>query len=164
MYTHAEILNNSMIHGKNNFTGEIIPDNFKILMSKTRDSEILTQSNWIEALKRLGGESEDVRIDNFGSWACGWFEYLSINENSEKYKIALQIEQELEDYPVLNEDDLWQREDSESIRIWKECYTIKERIAYIRENRNQFDFNDFSMLRAVINGEYFIGDASGLLY
>lgn len=157
MFTHREILNSDVIHGINNYMGEIIPDDFKILLSRNRDSDILSESNWDTALKMLGGEGENVRIDRFASWACGWFEYLSIKENTPQFKIAEKIEADLKDYPVLNDDDFSERENAEAQRIWKECFDKKERIQYIRENKDQFDFTSFKELMDVINGKYFIG-------
>lgn len=163
MFTHKEVLEKSIIHGKDNFMGEVIPDEFKILLSRNRDSDILTESNWNAALKMLGGESDNVRIDNFGSWACGWFEYLSIKENTPQFAIAEKIEADLKKYPVLDENDFSERENEAANEIWKDCYNVQERIKYIRKNREQFYFASFGEIRDVIKGKYFIGYTSELI-
>ena len=47
----------------------------------------------------------------FGHWACGWFELILVNPASDKHlKIAYQIKQDLDAYPVLDDDDYSERE------------------------------------------------------
>lgn len=73
---------------------------------QTRDSGALFVSNFTTALKLLGGESDDVVVHRFGHWAVGWFEIITINPNAtDKVAIANKIEQDLLDYPILDEDE-----------------------------------------------------------
>jgi len=71
-----------------NFAGEIPEPEWLFLLSRSRDSDELTESNWRCALKQLGGESENVSIDRFGHWACGWWESLSVREGSPEHEKA----------------------------------------------------------------------------
>jgi hypothetical protein len=166
MQTHRDHMNAggpSGLDSTSNYGGEMIPDNFLILLGRNRDSDILTESNWVTALEQLGGESETVRIDRIGHWACGWVEYLSVDKDSEQFKIAEEIEGALDGYPVLDDEHHSQLEEEAAAEQWKSCYDNQERINYIREFRDQFEFQDYTSLREVIRGEYFNGYASELL-
>jgi len=110
----------------------------------------------------LGGEGENVEIHRFGHWACGWWEALAVKDNTPQAKIAEEIEEKIESYPVLDEEDFSRREDEAAQDVWRD-YRVKDRVKYIRENRSQFDFHGFADLRAVIRGDYFTGYASELL-
>jgi len=146
-----------------NYMGEVPSKDWLVLLGHNRDSDILTESNWACALELLGGESETVEIFRFGHWACGWLEYLCVKSGSESERIAADIESQIEDYPILDENHFSELEQSEADSIWHDCYSVGERVEYIRENRDQFDFNCWSELRACIRGEYFVGYASELL-
>ena len=76
---------------------------------RNRDSDLLEESNFACALKELGGEGENVEVHRFGHWASGWFEILIVNPNTEAAKEALRLEEKLNNYPVLDEDDFSQR-------------------------------------------------------
>lgn len=133
-----------------------------VLLTRNRDSDCLSQSNWDTALKRLGGESDTVAIERMGHWLCGWIEYLLICPND--IDTANEIEQKLEDYPVLDEEDFSNQESEEANRVWKDCYNVKERIAYIRAKPHEFNFHNFRDLLAQCRGKYFSGYASELIY
>lgn len=80
--------------------------------SRSRDSEILEESNFEAALERLGGEREGiVEVHRFGHWACGWFESIMVNPKRKTViKILKEIHDDLESYPVLDESDYSERE------------------------------------------------------
>ena len=153
----------SAFDSMSNYAGEIPADAWLCLMARNRDSDTLTESNWRSALTLLGGESDTVQIFRFGHWAYGWVEYLAVQENTPQAKIAAEIEAKIEAYPVLNEDDWSELETAEADKVWANCYDTKERIVYIREHKDQFDFRSMSDLIAVVRGQYFIGYASELL-
>ena len=146
-----------------NYMGETEFGSLEVLMTRSRDSDLLTESNWDSALKSLGGESDNIVIHRFGHWACGWWEALCVMPNTPEYAIALDIEASLADYPVLNEEDWANREDSEAQTIWADCYNDRERVEYIRQHSNQFNFHDFADMLAVARGRYFNGYASELI-
>lgn len=130
-----------------------------IVLGRNRDSDILTESNFDAALKSLGGEGDDVQVHRFGHWACGWYELLLVRPDTKACKRAEEIESALSDYPVLDDEDLSEREQEEADRIWRDCYSVKERIAYIRENRTQFEFRSFATLMSCVRGDWFGGYA-----
>ena len=81
---------------------------------RTRDSGILDQSNFDVALELLGGEVEGrVEVRSVGHWACGWFDQIMVKNdesNIESIRVLLEIKSSLEDYPVLDESDYFERE------------------------------------------------------
>lgn len=133
-------------------------------VSQTRDSEPLSRSNFECFLKALGGESEDVQVHRFGHWGSGWFEIVLINpDKPELVKLAEDMENSLDDYPVLDEEDFSQKESDEANEVWRKCYRPKERIEYIRKHRSQFEFRDIPDMLGCVRGNYFVGYASELI-
>ena len=97
---HTIAANPSGLDSYSNYIGERPSNSLLVVLTRSRESDTLTESNWEVALERLGGESEDVEIHRFGHWACGWWEALTVRKGSEAEKEALEIESELESYPV----------------------------------------------------------------
>ena len=155
--------NPSGMDSLSNYMGETPEADLYVVLGRNRESDLLSESNWECALKRLGGESETVEIHSFGHWACGWLEYLCVREKSKEYDEALKIEDELEGYPVLDEDDWSEREDEAAQKAWKEWWDNKERLEYVRDNPDQFYFHSFSDMLECIRGKYFCGYAGELL-
>lgn len=169
MHTHREQLENggpSGWDGFSNFAGEVIDDHWYILLSKNRDSECLSESNWDCAIRELGGlENDSIDIVRHGHWACGWIEYLIIDSRDPKtLAIATEIDCALADYPVLDDSDFSEREQEQADSFWRQCFNDAERIQYMRDFRYQFEFPDFACMLACARGEYFAGYASELLY
>jgi len=84
---------------------------------RARDSGPLDESNFAVALATLGGENagEDENGENgmiethsFNHWACGWFEIILAHPSRELEVQA--IADRLENYPILDENDLSERE------------------------------------------------------
>lgn len=147
-----------------NYAGEIWPDYYTAGVGQTRDSDALAQSNFAAMLRALGGESETVTIVRESHWACGWVEWIAIHQDDENaLAIADELCGRLEDYPVLDEDDWSEREQDEANDVWRDCYSVSERIAYIRAHRSQFEFNDMRDMLACVRGAYFAGYASELI-
>ena len=146
------------------YFGATWPDYYSSGFGQSRDSDALERSNFRCALRELGGESETVIVVRESHWAVGWVEWIAIHESDEK---ALEIADELceayEDYPVVDEDDYSCEESEEANRVWANCYNLSERIRYIRDHREQFDFYNFADLLSCIRGKYFAGYASELL-
>lgn len=132
-------------------------------VARNRDSDCLAESNFACALKDLGGEGEDVQVHRFGHWANGWFEIIIVRPGSDAEKKAEEIESALADYPVLDDDDFYNREQEEAERIWGDNYSVAERISYIRDNRDQFEFRDMADLMGCVRGKYFGGDTTSFL-
>lgn len=153
-----------------NYMGKEWPDYYRFL-SRNRDSDALTESNFRCALKAIGGETgEDdngismVTVVRENHWACGWIEWIAIHQTAtEALKKADEIAAKLENHPVVNEDDWSELEHEQADDVWKRCYSMKERIDYIREHRSQFEFHGFSDLLQCCRGSFFGGYASEIL-
>jgi hypothetical protein len=157
------VANPSGFDSLSNYVGQTDFGQFYTLITRSRDSDTLTESNWICALELLGGESETVEIHRFGHWACGWWEALAVAKGSPEFAIAEGIEKKLNDYPVLNENHWCEAEQAEADRIWANCHDKKERADYIRKFSDQFEFHGLSDVKACLRGEYFGGYASELI-
>jgi hypothetical protein len=141
-------------------------------ITRNRDSSALENTNWEsqwdilkDLQKDVPGEDEHSPIVvSENHWAVGWVEWVAIHEsNVEAIEAAEKIAERLERYPVLNDELLSQREMEEANEVWQRCYNEKERIAYIRGHRSQFEFRSFSEMLDVVRGKYFIGYASELI-
>lgn len=98
--------------------------------SRNRDSNCLSESNFHTALKLLGGESETVEVHSFNHWACGWFEIIIVHPSREID--AQDIEDSLENYPILDEMDFSDREYERAGNYWEHC-RLKDRIDICRQ-------------------------------
>lgn len=96
-----------------------------VVVTRSRDSSTLEESNWRSALKRLGGESETVQIYRFGHWACGWWEALCVTGAS--IPVGEEIYQELEQYPVVDEADWSMLEFDNAVEAWEHS-SISEKV------------------------------------
>jgi len=107
---------------------------YYVMYSVTRDSDILTRSNWECILDDLGGESETVIVQRSSHFLCGWVDLLLIHESDQeaidKGDDSLKA---LEEYPVLNDEHFSQLEFEENTEIWQTCLDLKEKIALCKE-------------------------------
>jgi len=88
-------------------------------VSRTRDSECLENSNFIAFLLELGGESETVEVHCFGHWGPGWYEIIIVDPADEKaMDRAYDLARALENYPVLDDQDLAEREMEDINESW----------------------------------------------
>lgn len=82
-------------------------------IGRNRDAEDYdpSASNFEVALEMLGGEGKHVKVERKGHWGCGWFELIMVDpKNIKKLKIAYEISKALEDYPILDDSDFYERE------------------------------------------------------
>jgi hypothetical protein len=93
-----------------NYIGESYFD-YYVLLSRHRDSGLIEESNFNSALKMLNGESDTVKVIRASHWAVGWIEVILIHE-SDKVSVdkGNEIEESLGNYPILDEDDFYERE------------------------------------------------------
>jgi hypothetical protein len=146
-----------------NYGGAEWPDHF-VFLGQHRDSDRLTRSNFRSALAAIGGESETVTVVRESHWAVGWVEWIAIHQDDETaLSIADEIACALTDYPVVDDEDFSALEDEEAQETWQRCYRDRDRVAYIRRHRSQFEFSSFSGLLGCARGKYFCGYASELL-
>lgn len=147
------------------YFGEVWPAYYSAGLGQSRDSDALERSNFVCMLQALGGESETVIVVRESHWAVGWVEWIAIHQDDAKaLELADEVQDQLESYPVVNEDHWSQLEDEEAQEVWANCYSPEERLAYIRKHRNQFEFHDYSDLLGCVRGKYFAGYASELLH
>lgn len=120
------------------------PEGDYVLAARTRDSDILTESNFECMEKDLLAESQEYETENdepfiyswrAHHWACGWIEYLMLRQAAPD---ALKdhcdtILSELDAYPVYNEDDFSEREYERAQETWARL-SVKERAALCAEN------------------------------
>lgn len=148
-----------------NYAGETEFPGWLVVLGRNRDSDDLANSNFECALEQLGGEEPGkVEVFNFGHWACGWIEYLCVHESArDQVTKGEEIQNLLTEYPILDEEDFSRREQEHADQIWRECYSPQERLAYIRENRSQFEFSGWTDLLSCVRGRFFCGYPSELL-
>lgn len=135
MKTLTEVADNpSGWDSRSNYMGRNLDElsNLYVVMTRSPQSDILTESNWDAALKLLGGESEDCVVHRFGHWACGWWEALCVTENL-KAK-GEEIEKRIDIYPVLDEVDFSNREMESAEETWK-WMSVAERVKLCQEAR-----------------------------
>jgi len=107
---------------------------YYVFLDQHRDSDTLTQSNFQCALEQLGGESETTFIIRENHWAVGWVEWIAIHETDKKaIEIAENILESLNNYPVLDEDDHYEREWEYASKVWNNCFNLKERVELCQE-------------------------------
>ena len=84
--------------------------NYYVLYSHHRDSDILNESNYQTMKKKFIDLSGVIEIA-FNHWAYGWGECLLIHESAqETIDKGIKILNALSDYPVLDDEDLSNRE------------------------------------------------------
>jgi len=142
-------------------------------ISQTRDSGALDRSNFecmVAALKAIPEPADwphdcaCFQVVRENHWAVGWVEWIAIHQDAADHlHEADRIAAALEDYPVIDEMHYSQEESDEANEVWRNCYRPKERLAYIRKHRSQFEFRGLADLIGCVRGNYFAGYASELL-
>lgn len=96
-----------------NYIGEDFSEYF-VGPVRSRDSDLVAQSNFECALEQLGGETETVQVARFSHWAVGWIEQILVHTSDKKsVKILQNIDKAIANYPLLNEDNYYQMESDE---------------------------------------------------
>jgi hypothetical protein len=107
-------------------------------VSRTRDSGILTESNWAivtEAILKLA-QHEETQIYRFGHWGPGWYELLLIHpDDTAAVACAEEWARALADYPVASDSDYSEREWTEASNAWARMH-LKDRIATCTKYRH----------------------------
>ena len=78
-------------------------------------------------LDEMDPEFEDHENHSFNHWGPGWFEIILVRPGSDCCSRVEETERALEDYPVLDEEDLSEREHDSACRSW-EWLSMKERM------------------------------------
>jgi hypothetical protein len=147
-----------------NYFGACWPATYSAGVGQSRDSDALERSNFACMLQAIGGESETVTVVRERHWLVGWVEWIAIHQDDgEALRKADEIQDQIKLYPVIDESHWSELETEEAHEVWANCYSPQERIAYIREYRDQFEFHDYSDLLGCARGKYFAGYASELI-
>ena len=138
-----------------NYFGAQYPEYYTVY-TKTRDSDYISESNFRIILSRLGGESDTVRIAESSHWLCGWIEIILIHKsNTQALSIAEGLLAEIDEYPILDEDDASQLETERATEAWQ-ALTWQDRADIMREYWLQYrDFHGkFKHLLSAIRGNF----------
>ena len=92
---------------------------------RTRDSGILTQSNWECQIDTLDAAKAEYEIHCFEHWANGWFEIVIVHPDHAE--VVEELEASLYDYPVLDENHYGQAEFRAVQEYWMDM-RLKDRI------------------------------------
>jgi hypothetical protein len=95
-------------------------DSWCIVYGANRDSGLLDQSNAEATDKALesfmDGDNPDVLSEHHGHWGCGWVDGWAIRVRDSQgaltpaFRAYCELQEALEDYPVLDEEDYSRRE------------------------------------------------------
>ena len=89
-----------------------------VFLGRSRDSDSIEECNWQEAIDRLDKLQASINWEEFSDddvyaieseshWAVGWVETMLINpECYQAIELAEKMLEDLESYPILNEDRL----------------------------------------------------------
>jgi len=113
------------------------------VLGQSRVSSALEQSNFICGLELLGGESDTVIVIHDSHWAVGWVETLYVHKSDHaRLLIADRMLDDLEQYPVVNEDHFCELEHEQASEYWAQI-PVSERVTIIQE-WSQGDCNIFA--------------------
>lgn len=116
---------------------------------RSRDSDVLEESNFHVALKALGGESGTVVVVRDFHWAVGWVEAIRIHaSDAEALREADELREKREDYCILDEDDFSEREWESANEVWAGCFNVKERLEMIQEHNKVWPESPISIFAA----------------
>jgi hypothetical protein len=147
-----------------NYAGEVWPNTYSSGFGQSRDSDVLERANFEEAWSRISEVAENAQVVRENHWAVGWVEWIAINADDDKaLRVADALRARYEQYPILNEDQFSEVERQEADRTWAYCYSVSERIDYIRKHRSQFEFHDLADMLNCVRGKFFSGYAGELV-
>lgn len=150
------------------YMGATWEDWYSAGVGQSRDSDALERANF-QAMLTLLKECPEVEAgDEFGlqvvresHWAVGWVEWIAIHEsNTAALEVADKAMARLEDYPVLDEDLRGRMEDEECETVWRDCYDMRERVAYFRKHSHTV--TDWRSLMGAMRGDW--GYAANMLH
>ena len=161
MQTRSEQMTSGGIDGYTNFIGDDSDyRDWYGVIGQSRDADALERANFATALKQLGGEGADVRVESFGHWAVGWVEEIYVRPGSAAENVARAIHQQLENYPALDDDDYSREEAEEALEYWQSLRPA-DRVEFMRHH-DYYARSVADVLRQA-RGNEFTGNASELL-
>lgn len=127
------------------YFGDEWPD-YYVLISRTRDSDIMTNSNWevfVSRLEKLPKRQRTLpngqpafEIFKAGHWLCGWVETLLLHKHAPKaaLSLALDLTAALYDWPILDDEHYCRSQWKAAAEFWK-YLPLSERIGYAKEEQ-----------------------------
>lgn len=120
------------------YAGEVWPAYYRSGFGQHRDSDALERSNFACALEALGGETETVIVVRESHWAVGWVEWIAIHQDDGKaLKIADELNERIEDYPVVDDSHYSDLEWTEAADYW-ESLTPREKVQMAMAERERY--------------------------
>ena len=110
-------------------------------ISITRDtpSHAYTLSNWhviLKELERIDPDQQDHEACSFNHWGPGWFEIVIVKPDTPSHAYLDSIVSQLDDYPILDEDDVSEREHESALESWK-WLDMPDRLKAVENARSQ---------------------------
>lgn len=141
------------------YLGESWTDYYGSGVGQSRDSSCLEQSNFAEMLSALRRVSDNVQVVHESHWAVGWVEWIAIHESDEKaLREADRLMERLENYPILNEEDVSYREWEAACEYWEDA-GWRERVRLLRFRGKVRGFRE---LMAAARGSWSAADLAAL--
>lgn len=122
------------------------PDGDYLIVSRHRDDDDLTESNWAYVCKTLKAEAYDEGTEGYatrpnvyhwraGHCMVGWVEYLMVRQDAPEsvLKDAEAILKRLDAYPALDEDDWSEREYNSAMDYWASM-SVRDRIYLLKDS------------------------------
>jgi hypothetical protein len=117
---------------------------YYVVYSQHRDSDSETRSNFRALLRRLGGESDTVRVVRDGHYLVGWVESIYVHESdTARLQLADELLGQIADYPILDEDDWSALVYDEAADSWARM-SLAERVSWCQ----RYDVSIFAARRA----------------
>jgi hypothetical protein len=145
-----------------NYIGETFFD-YYVGCGQSRDSDNRETTNFAACLDRLGGESKTVIVFRASHWLVGWTETILVHESdTERLKELSNIGDELESYPLLDEDAFIEAEQEDTESLYEDAEPdIFEKLDLVLINNdtvkeNQREREDITKPKTMEYGDFYI--------
>ena len=102
----------------------------------TRDTQDpVTLSNWEvfkRELARVDPDGVNHETHRFGHWGPGWFEVLLVRPDTNATRTAQELTDAMDSYPILDDDDLSDREHALACDVWRNM-SVSKRVEVLRK-------------------------------
>jgi hypothetical protein len=115
---------------ESNYIGEDY-SNYYIIYTHNRDSNIMEESNYQSILNFLESKNCQFEQIRFTNWLVGWHEYIMIEEsNIDSLLIAVDILKQLENYPIFDEDNYYQKIEDRAEELFEDLYLVEDTLIH----------------------------------
>ena len=143
------------------YFGDLDEEVWGRMFSKHRDSDLLGLSNWDAICEEMSKYEHDWQVEEYNHWAVGWVVqgrvrvYDKQNNYTAGFLHAVEIWERLQEYPVLDEDDLSRRE-------LEQAYEDLERhLPYATDRFIDGELLPDDFMERVFHSDYFEWDHEG---